>query len=184
MTPQLTLLPGIADRTHLTGEQFGELLAGSTATNSPASSAAEAHLLACEKCAAELATLRESLCLFRQASNAYADSGLQRLPQMTLPARPAVSTTLEPAYWAAAAALFLAALLPMQMMRQHPLRPVPVASVNAPGQPVESDEALLEDVNREVSASVPTPMQALADPTADGSAGIETSIQNSIQRKD
>jgi hypothetical protein len=51
----------------------------------------------------------------------------------------------------------------------------------------ESDEALLEDVNREESASVPAPMQTLADPTdsvASTSADIETSIQTSDQRKD
>jgi hypothetical protein len=50
----------------------------------------------------------------------------------------------------------------------------------------ESDEALLEDVDRELSASVPAPMQALADPTGEDSAQppMQSATQTESQRKD
>jgi hypothetical protein len=180
MTPQLTPQPDTARNTHLTEDQFGELLSASTNAAVLPTSPAEAHLLACEECAAELASLRESLTLFRHASSAYADNQLRGLPQLSIPARPAHALTLEPAYWAAAAAILLAAFLPLQTLRQHPVQTAPPVAATVADRPAGSDEALLEDINREISASVPTPMQALADPTA----GMAASVQNSTQRKD
>jgi hypothetical protein len=85
--------------------------------------------------------------------------------------------------------MFLTALLPLQVMRRHTLAP-PAASVSSvavsnTASDTQSDEALLEDVNSEISASVPTSMQALADPTADAStANNETSVPTTDQRKD
>jgi hypothetical protein len=178
MTPQL------APQAHLTEDQFGEFLAAPSAAGS---SPAEAHLLSCEQCAAELASLRESLTLFRQASNAYADNELRHLPPVSPPARPMLTPSLAPAYWVtAAAALFLAALLPMQMLHRHAFQPAPGIVAGVPDRTAQSeDEALLEDVNREISASVPSPMQALAVPT-DGVASVDTdsSDPTSTQRKD
>jgi anti-sigma factor RsiW len=175
---------------HLTEEQFGELIASSAKATAAETSPAEAHLRSCEQCAAEIASLRECLSLFREASTAYADSELRRVPQVVLPdRRPLLFPVLEPAYWVAAAAIFLAALLPMQTLRRHTAQPEQAVVAGAPSAAAgaESDEALLDDVNREESASVPAPMQALADP-ADGasstSTGIETSISTSDQRKD
>jgi hypothetical protein len=172
MTPQLA--------THLTEDQFGELL--SRSKDSP-SAPAEAHVLACEQCASELASLRESLSLFRQASNTYADKELRRLPPISLPTRR--SPAMEPAYWAATAALVLAAFLPMQMMHRQSLQAAPAVAITVAVRPAQTDEALLEDVNQAISASVPTPMQSLADPTADvASVDIDSSIPTSTQRKD
>jgi hypothetical protein len=173
---------------HLTEEQFGELIAASAKT-APDAAPAEAHLQGCEQCAAELAGLRECLTLYREASTAYADRELRRIPQVKLPARrPLLFPALEPAYWAvAAAAIFLAALLPMQSLRRHAVQPPPAVAASAANAAVgtESDEALLEDVNREESASVPAAMQALEDPSASTtSAGSETLKQTSDQRKD
>lgn len=203
MTPQLTTeqlasQPGNDGRaalgeTHLTGEQFGELLARSTEAAGGDTALAEAHLLVCEQCAAELASLRESICFFRQASSAYADEELRNRPQWILPGRRSLSQSLVPAYWVAAAAMFLTALFPLQVLRRHSVAPPPAgvssvaASVAASDAALEaqSDEALLDDVNREISATVPTPMQALADPTEDATtASIETSDPTSTQRKD
>lgn len=190
MTPELVLQPDNTGRTplgagHLTEEQFGELIAASA--NAPVEiSPAETHVRSCEQCTAELASLRECLTLFREASTAYADSELRRIPQVKLPARRRLLLPMfQPAYWvAAAAAIFLAALLPMQMLHKRAIKPAPavVASASSAAVESESDEALLEDVNREESASVPTPMQALADPTASATStptGIETSTQTS-----
>ena len=97
MTPQLTTeqqaaQAGTTDcallgETHLTGEQFGALMGGTTGTAGPEVAAAEAHLLVCEQCAVELASLREAISLFREASNAYADEELRSRPRWILPAR-------------------------------------------------------------------------------------------------
>jgi hypothetical protein len=179
--PQLTLQPNIA--AHLTEDQFGELL---TDSSQAASSPAQAHLLSCDQCAAELFTLRDSLSLFRHAASAYADNELRRLPQISLPSRSIVSTALGPTQWVAATAIFLVALLPMQIARQHSLRSAPAvsASVSSDLDQSQSDEALLEDVDRDTSALIPEPMQTLADPTANFSTSTDTSIQSSVQRKD
>jgi anti-sigma factor RsiW len=177
MTPQPITRFGDPSRNHLTEEQFGELLARSASTEpSPEIAAAEAHLATCEQCAAQLASLDESLSFFRKATSVYADNQLRSMPKRPVPIRRPV---LQPAYWAAAAALLLAAILPMQMLHRHSAPPAP-AVATVVDHPVESDEALLESVNSEISASVPSPMQTLVDPTTDGT----TSSRTSTQRKD
>jgi hypothetical protein len=189
MTPQLALAPTTAGHLggpHLTEEQFGELLAQPAGPANSAMAAAEAHLLTCEQCAAELTALRESLSLFREASTAHADHVLRRLPQISVPVRGIFSPALQRAYLAtAAASVFLVALLPMQLLRQHPARSTAAISAGTPSSLAESDEALLDDVDRDASASVPTPMRALVDPTASTSlTGFDSSISSSDQRKD
>jgi anti-sigma factor RsiW len=177
MTPQL-IHEVIGAAGHLSEDQFGDLLASSAG---PRLAFAEAHLLDCDQCAAELASLRESLSLFRQASNAYADNQLRRLPPVALPARGVLSPALQPTYWAVAAAIFLTAILPLQTLRQHTFHAAPAVSAGMPQSASLSDEALLQDVDSYTSASVPAPMQALADP---GFASTTTTIQNPVQRKD
>ncbi len=180
MTPDMNLTH---PSQHLTEAQFGELLAQSTRVESAECASAEAHLLACEQCATELAGLRESLSLFRDASTAYADDQLRRLPPMPAPARLLLTPVLRPAYLATAAALVLAAFLPMQMLwqRSHPTaQPSAPASTTVQVFATESNEVLLDDVDREVSASVPSAMQELADPTV----ATDISDPNSTQRKD
>jgi hypothetical protein len=181
---------------HLTTDQLDALLASASA---PAASAAnraepafaEAHLLACPQCAAELAGLRDSITLFRDATTAHADQLLRRLPPISLPSR-AYRPALEPAYWVAAAAMGLAALLPLKTLRQQAFQPPPAATARVANHSAESDEALLDDVNRDISASVPASMQALDDPTgaaplsaqASAESSSETPDQTSFQRKD
>ena len=189
MTPQLRTQPGLADsapgESHLTGEQFGELMAGTTEAAGGELALAEAHLLVCEQCAAELASLREAICVFREASNAYADEELRLRSRWILPERRSTSLSLVPAYWVAAAAMFLTALFPLQLLRRHNVAPPPAVATSNADRSAQSDEALLEDVNSEISATVPTPMQALADPGDDETAAnSETSVPTSNQRKD
>lgn len=184
MTPHLKLLvnnsKGHLASGHLTEDQFGELLDRST---DPVLQAAQAHVLACEECAGELASLRESLSLFREATSAYADNELSRLPPVSPPARNILAPALTQAYWLAAAALLVAAILPLQTLRQHAFQPAPALAANTPLAASQSDEALLEDVDSYTSASVPAPMQALADPGVT-STSIAATTQNSDQRKD
>jgi hypothetical protein len=172
MTPQ----PVRQSAAHLTEEQFGELLSASPRGTV---SSAEAHLAACDRCAAEFARMRDSLSLFRQATTSYAGKELRPL---SLPARP-LFPAAERVWWTAAAALALAAILPMQTLRQHTQRPAPSAVCGRAAvqyDTAETDQALLEDISDVSSASVPTPMQALADPISTN----PTSTQNSPQRKD
>jgi anti-sigma factor RsiW len=164
---------------HLTEEQFGELLAPSAETSNLA--LAEAHLASCEQCSAELASLRDSLSLFRKATGAYAENELRGLPQWSASRMPVRRPILQPVYWAVAAALLLAAVLPLEMFHRHAAPPPPATvAVTAPDRPAVSDEALFESVNSEISEAVPTPMQALADPTSNATSFV----QNSTQRKD
>jgi anti-sigma factor RsiW len=176
---------------HLSEEQIDQLLARRDGAIAPDLALAEAHLLVCEYCAAELASLRDSLTLFREASDAYAESQFLHQanlirPRWTAPSRrPALSHLFAPAYWFAAAAMLMTTFLPMQVLHRHTLptpQPAAVASVTA--SPVQSDEALLNDVNSEISASVPSSMQALADPTTDESTvSTDTNETTSTQRK-
>ena len=174
MTPQLVPQPDAGQcGAHLTGEQFGELLSRFTEAVEGEPTSAEAHLQACEACSTELASLREAITLFRDASDAYADQELRGIPRWRLPRR-ILRQAFAPAYWMAAAAMFVTALFPLQVMRQHAHRTPPVTATSATASnaaiAVQSDEALLEEVNRDISASVPTSMQALADPTEDATA--------------
>jgi len=189
MTPQLVPPPDAGQGgAHLTGEQFGELLSRFTETPEGELTPAEVHLRACEVCSTELANLRAAILLFRNASDAYAEQELRGIPRWKFPRR-VLRQSFTPAYWMAAAAMFVTALFPLQVMRQHAHRTSSVAATSASisntTNAVQSDEALLEDINRDISASVPTSMQALADPTEDASAvSSESTDATSNQRKD
>jgi hypothetical protein len=165
---------------HLTAEQLDSQLS----TRSIGSSKSEEdHLLECDLCAEELSGLRNSISLFRQASSSYANQQLRTLAPIKLPERRLNFSVFEPSTWAAAA-LLLAALLPLQTLHRHAspvVASAPSMAAALDATPTQSkDEALLEDVDRDMAAPVPASMRVLADPTADNS----TSLQNSTQRKD
>src|SRR5277367_2731647 len=109
---------GTVSDQHLSAEQMAELLAETSAP-------AQTHLLACESCAAEFDSLRDSLAAFRQATNAYVAQELRSIPHIDresrLRFRPWVSismlTSPAPAFLATAAALLMAAIIPLQMQR-------------------------------------------------------------------
>jgi hypothetical protein len=177
MTPQLVLSHTASKDLHLSEAQFGDLL-----TLAPSEADADAHLLACAECAAELAAIRGSLTLFRDASRAHADSELRCLPEMTQPSRRLVSPVQEPGWWLAAAAILLTALLPMQIQRLRLLHTATAVSGEiATTSSAQSDEALLDEVDREASAALPSPMQALANPST---TPLEASTSIATQRKD
>ena len=170
---------------HLTEAEFGEIISAPAAASDRALTTSEQHLQECGQCAAELAMLRESLALFREASAALAESELRHIPPVILPRRRVIPFPLRPVYLAVAAALLLAALLPMQMLRQRSRPAAPQAAATHAATDVqtyaiESNEALLDDVDRAASASVPDSMQALADPMG----GTDLSVQKQNQRKD
>jgi hypothetical protein len=177
-TPQLApVLAAPLAAAHLTSAQMEALLTSAPQENavilaqpeSPYLSLrpAQAHLLLCPACAAELANLRDSLSLFRQASSAHANHELQSLPPISVPNRGLLFPALQPAHWFAVAATLLIAILPIQSFRLRSIQSTPAEAYSA-ADTTQSDAALLDDVDREASASVPAPMQALSDPTATG----------------
>jgi hypothetical protein len=182
---------------HLTDDQMNGLLA-SPAESDPT---AESHLQTCAACAEELAGLREALSLFQQASIAHANHELARLRSLDRPGRPVLPTHRpysQTLFWVTASTVLMAAIVPIEMHWQrnlsNPAGAATVTSTHAADSESESesDEALLEDVNRDLSRSVPASMQALDNPTGTtGSASATSSetltqstAQTSTQRKD
>jgi len=154
---------------HLTHEQLSDLIL--SCSPHPLSSdfaALGEHLRACPACSEELTRLSRSLTLFREASTSFARQELaamhaRRAQETILPAPHSLARRL---YWAAAV-LALAALVPLGLHHHPAGRSSPAVSVNAPAAKTQaSDEALLEEINQDLSAGVPTPMRPLDDPAA------------------
>jgi hypothetical protein len=178
---------------HLTSDQMSDLLAAPAETDLRA---AQAHLRTCVPCAAEFASLREALSLFQETSIAHADREFGRLRYQhrttysMLSAHRPHSKTL---FWVAACAIVMAGILPLELRWQRTVSAPPAVVGVASAHTPESDEALLDDINREISVSVPASMQALANPTgstdsadtvddADSSTG--SSIPTATEKKD
>jgi hypothetical protein len=135
-----------------------------------------AHLRACPVCSAELKSLRDSLSHFRDASVSYARQEFAQSYARRSSIAPPHSFLSQPLYWTAAAVVFVAALFPLSMRRQHTVSPIAATTASVAEQ-TESDEALLTDIDQKVSADVPSPMEPLADPTADANSATSTSVQ-------
>jgi hypothetical protein len=136
------------------------------------------HLRACLICSAELRSLRDSLSHFRDASVSYARQEFAQSYAQRSSIAPPHSFLSQPLYWAAATVVFVAALFPLSMHRQHPASPViQTVARSASRQTTESDEALLADIDQKLSADVPSPMEPLADPTAGATSTTSTSDQ-------
>jgi hypothetical protein len=197
MTPLNLQLNHLTSDLHLTSDQMSDLLAcPSSVLEAPSSGdSASAHLLVCAACAAEFASLREAISLFQEASVAHADREFDRLQTLARPAFPVLPAHRaypQTLFWVAASVVLIAGILPLEMRWQRSLSTTAAASessaaaAGAIAKVAESDEALLEDVDRELSASVPAPMQALADPTGEDSAKppMQSATQTESQRKD
>ena len=156
---------------HLSHEQLCDVLLAETDQFSGAPlSAQRGHLSGCLICASELDILRESVVRFRRSSVAYADRELTRrnlqTPFASLYQSHSRGYFSQPLSWAAAAALVLAVALPFGLHRHRPVTPATSVTVSAPTSNTESDEALLEGINQDLTTDIPSPMQPLADPTA------------------
>jgi hypothetical protein len=172
---------------HLTHEQLCDLLlADSSQQPEDQSGVVQDHLRACLICSAELKNLRDSLSRFRDASISYASQQSAQLSARRSSIAPPQHYLTQPLYWAAAAAIVVAAIFPLSMNRQRAAAPIAAQTTFAAGQAGqttqarqtrESDEALLEDIDQELSADVPSPMEPLADPTAGASVAKSTSDQ-------
>jgi hypothetical protein len=168
---------------HLTHEQLCDLLVIEPAPDLHEAGRLdqlEEHLRDCEHCSAQLASLSQSLADFRSTTKAWAShewTSQQANSRSLHPLRPTRVLTL-PALWAAAAALVIAAMLPLTQHHNAPPAPAPQAAAIATQTPAnQSDEALLEEIDQTLSSSIPSPMQPLNDPTA----GLHS--QSNTQRK-
>jgi hypothetical protein len=171
---------------HLTHEQLCDLILADSSLPHENSSQndigsdpdiVQAHLQACPVCSAELKSLHDSLSHFRDASTSYARHEFaQSYAQRSI--APPHSYLSQPLYWTAAAVVFVAALFPLSMHQERPASPVVTTTASVSPQ-IESDEALLADIDQKVSADIPSPMAPLADPTAEATSTTSTSIQRS-----
>src|SRR5271170_6051887 len=173
---------------HLTHEQLCDLILAdsslpleseSQCTAEPDSDVIHAHLRACPVCSDELRSLRDSLSHFREASTSYARQEFAQSYAQRSSIAPPHSYLSQPLYWTAAALVFVAALFPLSMHRQRPVSPATATTISASPQITESDEALLADIDQKVSADVPSPMEPLADPTAETTSTTSTPEQRS-----
>jgi hypothetical protein len=167
---------------HLTHEQLCDLLLADQSEGQieDQSGVVQDHLRACLICSAELKSLRDSLSRFRDASISYASQQSAQLSTRRSSIAPPQQYLTQPLYWAAAAAIVVAAIFPLSMNRQRVAAPIAAQTTFTAAQAShtrESDEALLEDIDQELSADVPSPMEPLADPTAGASVAKSTSDQ-------
>lgn len=162
---------------HLTHHQLSEVLIASAQETSPELDLFREHLRGCPACADKLISLRKPIALFRTTTTAWADqiSASRSWAPMALPAatRPTYSRNL--AGWMLAAALLLAAAIPIALHNHQSSTPARTATT-ASSQPSSliGDEALLEEVDQTLSSPIPSPMQPLADPTAGRSSQIDS----------
>ena len=186
---------------HLDHEQLCDLLfaaeeeASSSVVSIHADSAQDIHrqhLQQCLICAAELDLLRTSVTGFRSAATSIASQALARRSN-----RPAISSLyatrtaryISPTFFWAATGILFAAVLPLGLFHHNlnPLlkphvvvAPAPSTATTAPPknlQTSESDEALLEGIDQDLSAAIPAPMQPLASTTSS-----ETDSNQNTQR--
>jgi hypothetical protein len=171
---------------HLTHEQLCDLIIASSGNLQDNESQAaydhlqdhlHDHLHDCLLCASELQTLRASLSLFRQATHSYARQEYARPSLHKASIAPAPGYLSHALYWAAAAAVAVAAILPVTRYRQNSPVPPPSTTALVSPQTTESDEALLEGIAQDLSTDVPSPMEPLADPTASGAVVQTISYQ-------
>ncbi len=123
------------------------------------------HLANCPACTAELESLRGSISLFREASTACAHQQLAEFHANNTALKPRPHSFFHPIYWATAAAMIVAAAIPLTLHRPSQPPSAPATTVTTSATATQSDEALLEEINQEISAPVPSSMKPLADPT-------------------
>jgi hypothetical protein len=131
-------------RAHLTGEQFSRRMLGERSAN------AEAHLQECAQCEAEVVQLAATLTEFRSSVRAWSEQ--QDRPRWASAQATAKGNRawMTGAYWAAAALL-----TGLVFGGYLPQRPAKMAATTP------ADTVLLTEWDRQVSRTVPGPMEPL-----------------------
>jgi anti-sigma factor RsiW len=136
------------------------------------------HLAQCSACFAEVERMERGIALFRESANVWSAETLISRPATTSAAAPRHSAIHSWA-WAMATLLFLIALLPFAYKRTHPVHQQ-AAQIAAP----ISDDALLQQVDEEVSVEVPSSMEPLTHlvSTSNNSAATAAPITGDKRR--
>ena len=154
---------------HLTDEQIYDLL------DPAANTAAQTHLQTCGQCQAEIANLRASLANFRSAAISLAAMTAPNLPRVAAPIQ---SWFCGSKVWAASFAA-ATAVLALSISVLHPLHHTTEAnptsgSASKAAFSTESDDALLDSIQLDLSTSIPPSLEPLSVPAA----SAETPTQN------
>jgi hypothetical protein len=170
-------------QSHLTHKQLCDLVIASPLDpEAAADDTVHTHLHSCYTCMAELTALTGTLDQFQTVAHTVTGREFNVQPRAKislLAARKPAFRWMQPLSFALAIALLVAVALPFTLTQHHPaIAPQQahiMAPVAAPAANAISDEALLEGVDQDLSASIPDSMQPLADPTA--TAATTTSTQ-------
>jgi anti-sigma factor RsiW len=159
---------------HLSDEQLYLLLEDP----SSAGASAQTHMSSCIACQSEFAALRASLANFRAAATGYA-AGQAPVHAPALARRVAVSSSrsswMPRPVWAASFASAVAVLgVSLALMHPHPVTRAAGTPtvVTSPAVPEESDEALLDGIQRDLSTSVPPSLEPLEVSAATGTGNL------------
>ena len=139
------------------------------------------HLVECAPCRAEVARLEHGIAIFRSAGAEWSSQCLAIRPQQ-LQSVPLRRLSISAMRWAFAAVvplvLLLLALLPLHLFHlsgpqlTHPAVQISAAQI--------SDDALLEQVDEQVSVAVPSSMESLTHlVSADNNAGTANAAAGS-----
>jgi len=134
------------------------------------------HLDACLICASELDLLRRTTAAFRVSAVAVADRELlrHRMPSHFASLySPRSQRFASPTLFWAATALLFAAILPLglisarhnHVLNQPPANTASTSSTESASLQAERDAALLNGIDQDLSAAVPSPLTPLSPPT-------------------
>ena len=154
---------------HLTDEQMYDLI--DPKLNQAPNADSHLHLLDCADCSAELSSLRASVVNFRAAATNLAAAESPALASRSMSSSLRTHTS-RPRIWAASLAM-ATVLLAVSVSVIHPRATPPktdgVAAAVAPQvvpATAESDEALLDGIQRDLSTPIPPSLEPLAVPAA------------------
>jgi hypothetical protein len=174
--------------THLNPEELTGLLLGFPAHG------ADSHLRACAECSRELAQMKKSIALFRQATRDWSESDISTplsrcRTRLSLPAK----SSRPLAGWVVAAAAIVLIAIPSFYLAQH-IHGNGTAGVNAvassgsdnaakaaldPAQQLEQDNALLSQIDSAIAEGVPPSLQPLELSSSPTSSSPSSTRSNS-----
>jgi predicted anti-sigma-YlaC factor YlaD len=130
------------------------------------------HLTECAECRAAVAQLEHGVGVYRQAAVEWSAEALATRPQQFVTARRQPAISLR---WAMAAiipiVLLLIALLPFRLSNPRP--PQPAAQI--------SDDALLDQVDEQLSVAVPSSMESLTHLVSTGSSAVAKGSKHIVE---
>ena len=130
------------------------------------------HLTECDECRAAVAQLEHGLGVYRKAALQWSAESLATRPQQFITAKRQPILSLR---WAVAAVipivLLLIALLPFRVSSPRPAQPA--AQI--------SDDALLDQVDEQLSVAVPSSMESLTHLVSTGSGAAAKGSKHLVQ---